>query len=157
MQINRISAELSEQDQKDIIAAIAEIKEKMPFLISLTGEEIRDLVKMGDKGRSFTAKAVEIVAHNPDIMPRGFDIDEFRRDMELFQSLEPIRAQLTQLLQLVESTQTLVGSDAYMGALVVYQQVKHNPLGVALDDAADHLSRRFVRKAKSKAPEPAQS
>lgn len=150
MQTNRISATLSQQDCAQIMSNINRIKEMMPFLITLTSQEFRDLLKMGDKSRTFVAKALEIVTQNPDIMPRGFDIDEFRRDMDLFQALESFRSALTQLLQMIESTQTLVGSDAYISSLIVYEQVKNNHLGLALEDAADQLGRRFIRKSKSK-------
>lgn len=146
MQINRISATLSQQDRNEIISMVNRIKEKLPFLVSLTSEEIKDLTKMGDKSRTFSSKALEIVNQNPDIMPRGFDIEEFRKDMELFQSLDAVSFALRQLSQLIDSTQILVGSDAYISSLIVYDQVKNNHLGLALEDAADQLGRRFIRK-----------
>lgn len=148
MQSNKISATLSQQDREQIMSSINRIKELMPFLINLDKQEILELSKMGDQGRTFAAKALEIVKQNPDIMPRGFDINEFNKDMELFQALEPIRATLMQLLQMVESTKILVGSDAYISSLIVYDQVKNNHLGLALEDAADQLSRRFIHKSK---------
>ena len=50
---NRISAELSQADQQDILVAIKAIRENLPFLIDLTPEERSSLPTTGDKRRGF--------------------------------------------------------------------------------------------------------
>ncbi len=151
---NRISATLSPADRDEIMKAIATIKEKMPFLLSLTSDEIPFLPKMGTRSRAFVDKALEVATQNPDIMPRGFDIEEMRKDIELYTDLTAIRLALVQLLELVESTTTLTGSEAYVGALAVYTQTKNSYLGAGLEAVSDEMGQRFGRKLKPKPENP---
>lgn len=50
---NRISASLSTSDRDAVLAAITQIRQKLPFLIDLTADERRALPKLGDKSRAF--------------------------------------------------------------------------------------------------------
>ena len=45
---NRISANLSATDRLAVMDAIATIRQKLPFLIDLTTEDRRTMLKMGD-------------------------------------------------------------------------------------------------------------
>lgn len=104
MTTNQISAKLAQADRDAVMAAIATIKEKLPFLIDLTAEQRKSLPKMGDKSRAFVSKALEVATQNPDFLPRSFDLEEMRRDVELFESLYPVLLSLTQLQELVDDS-----------------------------------------------------
>ncbi|MEH2410278.1 hypothetical protein [Nostoc sp.] len=52
---NRISANLAPADKEAVMQAIATIKEKLPFLVDLTPEDRRRMLKMGMTGRSHIA------------------------------------------------------------------------------------------------------
>ncbi len=153
MNTNRIDATLSPSDKDEVLAAIATIKQKLPFLTDLSPEERRALPKMGDKSRAFVSKAAEVAAQNPDFLPRAFDVNEMRRDLELFEALQPIAVSLTQLQELMDDTLLAAGSEAYAAALVVYNYAKTSGQGAALDAVADELSRRFARKASAALPQ----
>jgi hypothetical protein len=45
--------------------AIATIRQKLPFLVDLTTEDRRTMLKMGDKSRAFVSKALEVATQNP--------------------------------------------------------------------------------------------
>ncbi|MEH2126626.1 hypothetical protein [Nostoc sp.] len=49
MAYQNITASLSPADVQEIKAAFATIQAKMPFLVTLSAEERRNLFKMGDK------------------------------------------------------------------------------------------------------------
>jgi hypothetical protein len=144
---NRISADLSQTDQQAVLAAINTIRQKLPFLIDLTPEDRRALPRMGDKSRAFVQQALELATQNPDILPRSFDVEEMRKDVELFSALSPLLAALAQLQELMEDTYLAVGSEAYTAALLVYQYARAGGQGAALDGALDALSQRFARKS----------
>ena len=146
---NRISASLSQADQQAVIAALNTIREKLPFLIDLSPDERRALLKMGDKSRGFVNEALGLAMLNPDILPRSFDAAEMRKDVELLSTLSPIMAALSQLSELVEDTYMAVGSEAYASALLVYQYARAGGKGAALDGALDGLAQRFARKSRS--------
>jgi hypothetical protein len=150
---NRISAKLSLADREAVIDAITTIKDKLPFLIDLSTEERKSLPKLGDKSRAFVSKALEIATQNPDFLPRSFDLDEMRRDIELFEALYPILLSLTQLQELVDDTSVAVGSEAYAASLMVYNYAKASGKGAGLDSMIDDLGRRFARKSKKVQPQ----
>lgn len=97
--------------------AIATIKEKLPFLVDLTPEERRTMLKMGDKSRAFVSKALEVATQNPNFLPRSFDLEEMRRDLALFESLYPVFLSLTQLQELVDDTCIASASEAKLAVM----------------------------------------
>jgi hypothetical protein len=145
---NQISANLSASDRLAVMDAIATIRQKLPFLLDLTAEERKTLPKLGDKSRAFVIKALEVGTQNPDFLPRSFDLDEMRRDIELFEALYPILLSLTQLQELVDDTAVAVGSEAYAAGLMVYNYAKASGKGTGLDSMVNDLGRRFARKTK---------
>ena len=150
---NRVSASLSQADQQAVLAAIQTIREKLPFLIDLTPEERRNLPKLGDKSQAFVAQAMTIATQNTDILPRGFDVAEFQKDVDLLTALQPLMAALTQLQELVEDTYLEVGSEAYAAALAVYSYAKASGKGAALDKLLEGMAQRFAKKtSKVKTP-----
>ncbi len=144
---NRVSATLSQTDLQAVLAAIQTIRDKLPFLIDLTPDERRTVPKIGDTGHNFAAQALTIATQNPDILPRGFDLAEFQRDVELLAALRPVVAAATQLQELVEDTYLQVGSEAYTSALSVYGYAKAGNKGAALDSLLADMKRRFTRKS----------
>lgn len=145
---NRISASLSQADRQAVLDALNTIRTKLPFLIDLTPEERKGLPKLGDTGRGFVAKALEVAEQNPDILPRSFDVAEMRKDLELLDALLPVVTAFAQLNELLDDTYTEVGSEGYAAALLVYQYVRAGGKGSALDGALDALGQRFARKSR---------
>jgi len=97
MSSSPISATLSQPDRDALISAIATIKAKLHFLVDLSTEERKALPKMGDKNRAFVSKALEVATQNPDFLPRSFDLDEMRKDVQLFEALFPLLMQQFQI------------------------------------------------------------
>lgn len=155
MSTNRISATLSDADQAAVMTAIATIKEKLPFLLSLTMEERKALPKMGDKNQPFAHKALEIATQNPDFLPRSFNLEEMRRDVELFGEMYPIVMAMTQLQSMIDDTYVTVGSEAYASALQVYNYAKASGKDSGLEPLVTELGQRFARKVKREKSQPA--
>jgi hypothetical protein len=151
MSENRISATLAAADHQAVMTAINTIREKLPFLIDLSPEERRALPKMGDKSRAVVSQALDVATQNSDFLPRSFDVEEMRKDVELATALQSISASLTQLQELVEDSSVAVGSEAYMAALVVYNYAQSNGRGGALDNLLDAMGQRFARKNRQPA------
>ena len=148
MTTNQISATMTQTDRDAVLAAVATIKEKLPFLMDLTPEQRKSLPKMGAKSQAFVNKALEVATQNPDFLPRSFDLEEMKRDVELFQALYPVSLSLTQLQELVDDTVMAVGSDAYAAALMVYSFAKASGKGSGLDAVAGEMGKRFARKSR---------
>jgi hypothetical protein len=153
MATNQISAILTPADRDAALAAITTLKEKLPFLIDLTMEERKALPKMGDKSRAFVSKALEVATQNPDFLPRSFNLEEMRKDVQLFEAMYPIVVALAQLQELMDDTYVTVGSEAYAAALQVYNYAKASGQGAGLDGVVDELGQRFARKTKKAKPQ----
>jgi hypothetical protein len=151
---NRVSATLSQEDQDALLNAVATIRQKLPFLLGLSPDERRTLPRLGDKSRAFVTKALEVATQNPGFLPRSFDIDEMKQDVRLFDAMYPLLLSLTQLQELLDDTTTVVGSEAYAAALLVYGYAKTSGRNTGLDAAVDDMSQRFARKAARTAAAP---
>ncbi|HMS39966.1 MAG TPA: hypothetical protein PKE69_07065 [Pyrinomonadaceae bacterium] len=151
---NRIDAVLTDADRDNVLTIINDIRARLPFLIDLTIEDRQSLPKMGDKSRAFVSQALALAEQNDEFLPRSFDVTEMRRDVDLTTQLLPILTALAQLVELVEDTYLLAGSDAYSAALIVYSSAKRNGQGEALDNLLDALGQRFARKSKGNPPTP---
>ncbi|MGJ3249224.1 MAG: hypothetical protein ACFE0I_24510 [Elainellaceae cyanobacterium] len=151
MTINYVSGAINPEDRKEIMISIATIRAKMPFIVELGSKTKRALPKMGDKSRAFVHKALEVANSHPDHLPRSFDLDEMRRDIELFDVIYTIAMELNQLQAQVDDTLVAVGSDAYSAALQVYRHVKAHGEGAGMDSLIDDLGQRFDRKSRKEA------
>jgi hypothetical protein len=148
MPMSSVSATLAQTDRDAVMQAIATIKAKLPFLIDLTADDRKALPKLGDKSRAFVSKALEVATQNPDFLPRSFDLEEMRKDVQLFEALYPLLLSLTQVQELVDDTYMAVGSEAYAAALQVYNYAKASGQGAGLDAAVEEMGQRFARKSR---------
>ncbi len=142
---NRVSATLTPEDVEAILGAIATIKERLPFLLSMTSEESKALQRLGDRSRGFVAKALELATQHPEILPGLFDRQEMADDWELFEALYPIQKALEELTAQVSDTTAIAGSEAYGAARLVYNYAKAGNLDGELEPYLEDLSKRFRR------------
>ncbi|MCW0233219.1 MAG: hypothetical protein OJJ21_06455 [Ferrovibrio sp.] len=121
---NRISAEMSAEDVTGILASIAAVRSKLPFLLNLSAQERRELPKMGDKSIGFDDKCRTYMASNPEFLPGFIDVAEVNKDRNLRGQLSRVFADLISLTDSVEDTLRVVASEAWMADLAYYQSVR---------------------------------
>ncbi|WP_315791779.1 hypothetical protein [Fischerella sp. JS2] len=144
MAYQNVTATLSEADLQEIKAALQTIQKKLPFLITLSNEERRKLVKMGDKSLAFVNNSLTAAQSNRDILPPSFDLEEFVRDYQLANSLTEVLLRLRQLTEQVDDTLLAVGSEAMSSSLTVYDYVKTAAKKTpGLKTLAEQLGERF--------------
>lgn len=151
MAIRTIDAVLDETDVEAVFAALDVIRDKMPFLMGLTPSERRQIAKIGQKSQTFVGRALDVATQHSTLMPRCLNVEEARRDLALFEALNPILQSLSQLRELVEDTQMVAGSEAYAAARLAYNSAKTAGKSMGLDDVIEDLAQRFrkTRKAQS--------
>jgi len=142
----RISLNVPESDAQAIRDAIKVLQDKLvPHLIDLGPEERRGLPKMGDKTVSFVSQTLDYAREHRDMCPPFVDIEEFARDIEAVDLLLGLQRPLSQVMDMVDDSLLLAGSEAYSAALACYQAIKSaarlNVAGAAT--IADDLGRRF--------------
>ncbi|MEH2282807.1 MAG: hypothetical protein V7K90_16005 [Nostoc sp.] len=144
MAYQNIAATLSPQDIQEIKAALQTVQRKMPFLITLSTEERRKLVKMGDKSLAFVNNSVTAAQSNREILPATFDVEELIRDYQLASALTELLISVQQLAEQVDDTLMAVGSEAMTSSLTVYDYVKTaSKKTPGLKTVAEQLGERF--------------
>ena len=144
MPYQNITATLSDADIQEIKAALQTIQNKLPFLVNLTADERRSLVKMGDKSLAFVNNSLNAAQANRDIFPASFDVEEFMRDYHLAVALTELLAGLRKLEEKVDDTLLAVGSEAMNSSLTVYNYVKTAAKNTpGLKSLAEQLGERF--------------
>jgi len=149
---NRINAVLDSAAAASVTTKLTEAQALLPFLTDLTLDERKSLPKMGDKSRTFVERTLELARQDDSFLPRNLDVDAFGKDLALYNALEPLRQRLAKLLELVEDTQILAGSEAYLAALEVYHAAKRTGQGAGLDDLLDRVSTRFASRRAAAEP-----
>lgn len=146
---NLVSAALSAEDAADILQKLADAKSKLQFLMTLQGQDIQSLVKVGNTFLPFIEQAYQVAVDHPEILPGIFDKEEFLRDCDLIKKLRPILNQIKELADSLQNTFFAVSSDAMVGALEVYAAVKQNRDKVpGLNVAADEMAVYFKRSPR---------
>jgi len=148
---NKVSGILSLEAREIVLGAIDEINEALDFAVDLTVEERKKLSKMGDKSWAFVDRAYELAMRNPDFLPRSFNLEEMKRDVELFRAMHPLIIAFKQLNERIDDTYKAVGADAFSAALAVYNYAKLCDSGLAMDDVLKEMGRRFGRRSKPEA------
>ncbi|MBG1259586.1 hypothetical protein [Nostoc commune] len=144
MAYQNIAAALSPQDIQEIKAALQTVQKKMPFLITLSTEERRKLLKMGDKSLAFVNNSVTAAQSNREILPATFDVEELVRDYQLVTALTELLISVQQLAEQVDDTLMAVGSEAMSSSLTVYDYVKTaSKKTPGLKTVAEQLGERF--------------
>jgi hypothetical protein len=154
MTLNRISATFGTSEREAVLTAIATIKQAMPFLIHLTVEERKTLVKAGDRSRGFTLNCLNAAQQHTDCLPRTFDVDEMAKDVKLMEDLYTVMMALTELHSLVDDTYFTAQSEAYGAALKVYNAAKAHDDMPGMKVVVDQLKQQFTRRNKKDLPEP---
>lgn len=150
-QQNLVSFQLPESDMAEVTAAIATLKAKLlPNLKTLSADERHEMPKMGDKTVPFVQKALEYCKSNADIVPPFLDVDAFKTDVNAVVSIRSIFQPLSQITDALNDTMLLSGSEAYAGALILYNAAKSaaksNISGAK--NVYDDLSARFPGRPK---------
>jgi hypothetical protein len=147
---NLISAVLAPEVVTRVTTKLTEIKSDLSFLISLGVDEIRGLFKAGDTYSSFIDDAYDAVTAHPEMMPAAFDLEEFKKDYALIQSLVPLFNQIKELSDGIEKTLIAVNSDALAESLEIYAAVRQYKDKISgLSVTAEKMAKYFKKSKKS--------
>ena len=137
---------------KQNIAATAAI---LNFITSLTPKQRRTFFKMGQKSVSFVQYALQIAQNNPQIIPPGFSVTEFAKDVALSSDLLDLETVIIPLAEGISDTLLQVGSEAMAEANQVYAQVKIAAKTDAnMKTLALQLGERYKGQGKKKTTSP---
>lgn len=118
---NRLDFTLSQSDVTAINDSIDTLNSRLDFLIGLTVTERISLPAIDVGNKAFTEDAINAATSNELLLPGYISVTAMKNDLDLFNQLEPIKVKLNQILEKINDTQLLAGSEAYVAALTVYK------------------------------------
>ena len=153
---NMVSTHLSNEQWAAVDAALDQLDAALqPLLVALAPDQRRRVVRMGDGSEAFVRKALDVVTQNVGLMPRNFDLEEMRRDVDSHDALNTRFVRLTRLMEKVRDTDTALGSDAMIAALQGYQFLKSAGTGEGVDALKALLGERFTGQSRRSVEAPA--
>ncbi len=121
---NLVSASISLADLAAAKNLVVQLRNLLPFLLSLTPDERRSGLKLGNKSVSFVEKVADYAASNSSLIPPYLDMNEFVKDFELTRALNELLRTLKPLTQDIEDTAMEAGVESLSTAMVFYNSVK---------------------------------
>jgi hypothetical protein len=121
---NRISAVLTDETVRQIIAYYDAIDALLPFNISLTIDQRRTIPNIStERGAMDDAFMTQMSAH-PDLVPSFVDMEEVSRDRELRKKLLQLIARDEHTREKFIDANHCAGSDNYQAYMAFYANVK---------------------------------
>ena len=154
MSTNRISLNISESQKTAVETAANALKTATePFKIVIEKEELKSLQTIADGRLPFVEKAVDYAVLNPEFLPPHADVPEFQQDLKTFKDIREMVRPLRQILDNLENTMYVTGSEAFDAARDYYKTVKfHAQMGTpGAQTIYDDLRHLFELKST---PEP---
>ncbi len=121
---NYISAEIDSETITEVLGHLTAIKTKIPFLLKLETNTKKSLASMDDNRAPFVAKCLHYGLSEPNVVPPYVDLNELKRDLDLFNNLQSIAREINRLADMVNDTRIAAGTDAYVASLSLYNSVK---------------------------------
>lgn len=122
---NLVSIQIPAEQLAQVQTKISEISAFLnPLLKTLSPSEIRGLYKMNDKSAPFVEKCIDYAKTNPEFLPPYVKIEELEKDLTAVKQLNEIFRPLLQLVDNLQDTITLAGSEAMTSSLAFYNSIK---------------------------------
>lgn len=121
---NLISATFSEENEKQAMELLAQLKALFPFGIKLSTDERKHLLKLDDARIPFAEKGLAFGEQQPMIVPPFTDLSEYKKDLEFVKATRRVGVELMTLAEMMNDSRTAAGSDAYQAALSIYSSSK---------------------------------
>jgi len=121
---NLISATFSEEDEKEVMELLAQLKAKFPFGIKLTDDQKKRLPKLDDARIPFADKGLFYGEQQPLIVPPYTNLGEYKVDLNFVKATRRVGSELASIAEMVSDTRMAAGADAYQAALSIYSSAK---------------------------------
>ncbi|GGE97243.1 hypothetical protein [Hymenobacter cavernae] len=151
---NEFHSDIPQSVVLEVQQALNTIKAALaPYLVSLTPEERKTMLRMADKTVAFVQKTNDYATSNPAFVPPFVDLAELKQDVAALTALTPLHQQLEQLALDVDSTMMTAGSEAYGNSLTIYNNIKFLAQNKqpGAQTAFEDLKQRFAGQGKVKA------
>lgn len=153
MRTNKISGVLTDAVKAQVTTKVNEILILLPMLINLTVEERKNLKGIGNKNLAYVKKCLEGALAFPNELKVNFDVAEYQKDVNLFESLLGIHIVVQALLEKIDDSIKASGIDSMKSSSEVYDSLKSSAKNNAnVKSIVDEIAVRFKGQGKAKTP-----
>lgn len=121
---NLISATFTEQNERQAMELLAQLKALFPFGIKLSADQKRRIPKLDDVRIPFAEKGLFYGEQQPLIVPPFTSLGEYKVDLEFVKATRRVGAELASIAEMVSDTRMAAGADAYQASLSIYGSAK---------------------------------
>ena len=152
---NYISAQLTNEKMEKIKSLLGQIEEELPFLINLSPSERQAIPTMDNVRKPFVEKALSYGQSIGEIVPAYVDLEELKRDLDLYEKLQEINRKIGPMAEKVDDTTKAVSADAYGVGLTIYTSSKMAQKNgyPGIDGVVDDL-KSFFNRTRTEDSEP---
>ena len=156
MSANRLSLNITDAQKAAVATDTGKLAASTEgFNVVISKEELKSLPKIADGRMPFVQKAADYSVSNPEHVPAVLDVPEFQKDVKAFAALREMARPLRQILEKIENSMNVAGSEAFYAARDYYKMVQLNAkLGVPGAQAIYDDLRRLFESSASKADKP---
>lgn len=158
MSTNELSVEISQEKDTAVNQLLDNLTSELDFLVGLSIDERRRLVKMGRKNVDFVERSFRHAEGNPQFLPAYMPIEEFKKDVDSSDWLRKVEKAMDQLSNKLKDTAILAEAEAFQSARLYYNSVK--AAARAGDESAEQIARdltiHYKKRSASKKEEPPQ-
>jgi len=144
--INRLNLVMTDTDITDVKKSLTNIHGKMPFLIGLTTDERVTLPKISENNKVFVGDSINALVNNAPMLPSYLNVGDIKNDLMLYEQLDELEMLALQLVEKIQDTRMLCGSEAYVSSLAAYRLFEAAAVaGIpGADSIYDALKQRFA-------------
>ena len=151
MKQNLVSLEFSAAQLEAVDAALAALEKNLAELVTLTAEQRRKALKMGDGSEVFCRQTELVLRQNAGMVPADFELAEFQQDIATLDALRPRLQRLRALTDRADDTELALGSDILSASLDGCALTKVFGKGTSLDTLKEAMKTRLSRKPRKPA------
>lgn len=148
-----LNLNLSATQIANIEAALTTLESELASLVSLTAEQKRRRLKMGDRSESFSRHALRVISESPQTIPASVPVSAAIAGLSTLDQLRPVRVRLSRLCERAQDTDAALGSSIMGVALQSYGLLKIAGRNEGLRGMRDQLSANFSKGKRSKPSE----
>ena len=151
MLLNKINAEIPQEQEAQVIQYVKDIKSLLPFLKGLNSKDRIRLAKLSRGRVDMVDRSFIHATQIPGYLPSFVTPEGFKKEVDLRDCLQRIGAEIDSLKEKIDDTILLVGSEAYRSARLFYKTVKAAASEGAEDAEriAKDISYHFKKKTTS--------
>jgi hypothetical protein len=119
--INRLNTTMADGDMTAVKKSFNSIYAQMPFLIGLTTDERVTLPKINEGNKVFVGDSINALVNNAPMLPAYLNVNDIKSDLNLYEQLDELEGIALQLVEKIQDTRMLCGSEAYASSLTAYR------------------------------------